>query len=153
MNELTEQNQALLAEKVEYQNKKRTLSGREKSLESRENAKRPVRRVIYPLVNRLVAEAEPGTKIHRTKIQEEFLRELEAFPELKPAVQDALHTPQKAKSNTPLSWQVGQWKKFALPWASTLKQVQDATRNIETSLKSLASVKHFLRFLTQLAIS
>ncbi len=101
MNDVMEQNQILLAEKAEYQNKKRTLSGREKSLESRENAKRPVRRVIYPLVNRLVAEAEPGTKYTRTKIQEEFLRELEAFPELKPAVQDALHTPQKAKSNTP----------------------------------------------------
>lgn len=101
MNDLTERNQALLAEKVEYQNKKRTLSGREKSLESRENAKWPVRRVIYPLVNRLIAEAEPGTKFTRTKIQEEFLRELEAFPELKPAVRDALHTPQKAKNNTP----------------------------------------------------
>lgn len=101
MNELMEQNQALLAEKVEYQNKKRTLSGREKSLESRENAKLPVRRVVYPLVNRLIAEAEPGTRYTRTKIQEEFLRELEAFPELKPAVQDALHTPQKARNNTP----------------------------------------------------
>ena len=101
MNELTEQNQALLAEKVEYQNKKRTLSGREKSLESRENAKLPVRRIFYPLVNRLIAEAKPGTKYTRTQIQEEFLRELDSFPELKPAVRDALHTPKKAKNNTP----------------------------------------------------
>lgn len=101
MNELTEQNQALLAEKVEYQNKKRTLSGREKSLESRGNAKLPVRRIFYPLVNRLIAEAKPGTKYTRTQIQEEFLRELDSFPELKPAVLDALHTPKKAKNNTP----------------------------------------------------
>lgn len=101
MNELTEQNQALLAEKLEYQNKKRTLSGREKSLESRENAKLPVRRIFYPLVNRLIAEAKPGTKYTRTQIQEEFLRELDSFPELKPAVRDALHTPKKAKNNTP----------------------------------------------------
>ena len=101
MNELMEQNQVLLAEKVEYQNKKRTLSGREKSMENRENAKLPVRRVAYPLVNRLIAEADPGTKYTRTKIQEEFLRELEAFPKLKPSVQEALHTPQKAKNNTP----------------------------------------------------
>ena len=101
MNELMEQNQVLLAEKVEYQNKKRTLSGREKSLESRGNIKLPVRRIFYPLVNRLIAEAKPGTKYTRTKIQEEFLRELEAFPKLKPSVQEALHTPQKAKNNTP----------------------------------------------------
>ena len=101
MNELTEQNQGLLAEKVEYQNKKRTLSGREKSLESRENVKLPVRRLFYPLVNRLIAEAKPGTKYTRTQIQEEFLRELDSFPELKPAVRDALHTPKKAKNNTP----------------------------------------------------
>ncbi len=101
MNELTEQNQALLAEKVEYQNKQKTLSGREKSLESRENVKLPVRRIFYPLVNRLIAEAKPGTKYTRTKIQEEFLRELDSFPELKSAVRDALHTPQKAKNNTP----------------------------------------------------
>ncbi|WP_165176908.1 hypothetical protein [Desulfovibrio sp. ZJ369] len=101
MNELTEQNQALLAEKVEYQNKEKTLSGREKSLESRENVKLPVRRIFYPLVNRLIAEARPGTKYTRTKIQEEFLRELDSFPELKSAVRDALHTPQKAKNNTP----------------------------------------------------
>ena len=46
MNELMEQNQVLLAEKVEYQNKKRTLSGREKSLESRGNIKLPVRRIF-----------------------------------------------------------------------------------------------------------
>ena len=101
MNELTEQNQALLAEKVEYQIKKRTLSGREKSLESRENVKLPVRRIFYPLVNRLIAEAKPGTKYTRTNIQEEFLRELDSFPELKPVVRDALHTPKKAKNNTP----------------------------------------------------
>ena len=101
MNELMEQNQVLLAEKVEYQNKKRTLSGREKSLESRGNIKLPVRRIFYPLVNRLIAEADPGTKYTRTKIQEEFLRELEAFPELKPAVRNALHTSQKIKNNTP----------------------------------------------------
>ncbi len=101
MNELMEQNQVLLAEKVEYQNKKRTLSGREKSLESRGNIKLPVRRIFYPLVNRLIAEAKPGTKYTRTKIQEEFLRELEAFPELKPAVRNALHTSQKIKNNTP----------------------------------------------------
>lgn len=101
MNEVMKQNQILLAEKAEYQNKKRTLSGREKSLESRENAKWPVRRVIYPLVNRLIGEVKPGTRYTRTKIQEEFLRELEAFPELKPAVREALHTPQKAKNNTP----------------------------------------------------
>ena len=101
INELMEQNQTLLTEKAEYQNKKRTLSGREKSMENRENAKLPVRRVAYPLVNRLIAEADPGTKYTRTKIQEEFLRELEAFPKLKPSVQEALHTPQKAKNNTP----------------------------------------------------
>lgn len=101
MNELMDQNQALLAEKTEYQNKKRTLSGREKNLENQENAKLPVRRVVYPLVNRLIAEAEPGTKYTRTKIQEEFLRELETLPELKPAIQNAFHTPQKAKNNTP----------------------------------------------------
>ena len=101
MNELTEQNQGLLAEKVEYQNKKRTLSGREKSLESRENVKLPVRRIFYPLVNRLIAEAKPGTKYTRTNIQEEFLRELDSFPELKPAIRDALHTPKKAQNNTP----------------------------------------------------
>ena len=38
MNDVMEQNQILLAEKAEYQNKKRTLSGREKSLESRQTA-------------------------------------------------------------------------------------------------------------------
>ena len=70
-------------------------------MESRENAKLPVRRIFYPLVNRLIAEAKPGTKYTRTQIQEEFLRELDSFPELKPAVRDALHTPKKAKNNTP----------------------------------------------------
>ena len=49
----------------------------------------------------IIAEAKPGTKYTRTKIQEEFLRELEAFPELKPAVRNALHTSQKTKNNTP----------------------------------------------------
>ena len=93
-------------------------------------------------------------QVHPHQNSGRILRELEAFPGTQARCSGcASYTPKKPKAIPPLSWQVGQWKKFALPWASTLKQVQDATRNIETSLKSLASVKHFLRFLTQLAIS
>ncbi len=101
INKLTEENRILAAEKAEYKNRERTLSGREKSLESRENVKLPLRRIAYPLVNRLIAEAEPGTKYTRTKIQEEFLRELKTFPELESVVQRALQTPRKMQNNTP----------------------------------------------------
>ena len=101
INKLTEENQILSAEKAEYKKKERTLSGREKSIESRENVKLPFRRIAYPLVNRLIAEAGQGTKYTRTKIQEEFLWELKSFPELTSAVQRALQTPKKVQNNTP----------------------------------------------------
>ena len=60
--------------------------------------------------------------------------------------------PKKPKTTLPLIWKAGRWKKFVLPWVSMFKHVQDATGKAEFPLKSLSSVKYFLRHITQLGI-
>ncbi len=60
--------------------------------------------------------------------------------------------PKKPKTTLPLIWKAGRWKKFVLPWVSMFKHVQDATGKAGFPLKSLSSVKYFLRHITQLGI-
>ena len=90
-----------MEENAEYKEKLRTIPGREGKAEKRENDRIPFWRVAAPLVNRLIAEAGPGTQYDRRQIQAAFLQELEGFPELKPAIRELLHTPNKQKESTP----------------------------------------------------
>jgi regulator of replication initiation timing len=100
---LTERNETLTAENAEHRAKLQTAPAREGNADSREQKRIPFWRVTAPLVNRLIAEAGPETRYTRPQIQDAFLAELEKFPELKPAVQEALRTAKKEKENTPFS--------------------------------------------------
>lgn len=98
---LQKENADLKAENEENKSKLRTLAAREKKLDNREGSKSPFRRVAYPLVNRLIAQASPGDTYTRTQIQDEFMRELESYPDLRDAIRQSLWTQKKAENETP----------------------------------------------------
>jgi uncharacterized membrane protein/regulator of replication initiation timing len=103
MTKITEEKEKVLAENTELRRKLQTAPGREGKAEKRENEKIPFWCVAGPLVNRLIAEAAPGTQYTRPQIQDAFQQELENFPELKPAIQALLHTTKKESENTPFA--------------------------------------------------
>lgn len=84
-----------------YRNKDKTAAGREKKLAKWSENKNPFRRVAYSLVNRLIADAQPGETYTRPVIQEEFLRELENFPELKGEISQVLQAHRREDSADP----------------------------------------------------
>lgn len=100
---LSEERDSLSTENVELRQKLQTLPGREEKAEKREVSRIPFWRVAAPLLNRLIAEAGPETRYTRPQIQVAFLEELEKYPELKPAIQEVLHTSKKERENTPFS--------------------------------------------------
>lgn len=100
---LTQENSELHAEIAELQKKQQTARAREGKADKREADKMPFWRVTGPLVNRLIAEAEPGSQYTRPQIQDAFLQELENFPDLKPGIQTLLHTIKKEEDKTPFS--------------------------------------------------
>lgn len=98
---MKEDNARLADENDMYKNKFRTIPGREKKSDKREDSKGPFRRVAYPLVNRLITHAMPEEKYTRTQIQDEFMRELSGYPELEDSIRQLLHTQKKEADNTP----------------------------------------------------
>lgn len=98
---LQKENADLKAENEESKSKLKTLAAREKKLDNREGSKIPFRRVAYPLVNRLIAQASLGDTYTRTEIQDEFMREMENYPELMDAICECLWTQKKAENETP----------------------------------------------------
>lgn len=103
MNVLTEEKKQLVEENGTLSQKLKTLPGREESTEKRERDRILFWRVAAPLVNRLIAEAEPGDSYSRPQIQAAFELELENFPELKADIQRLLYTTKKDAQNTPLA--------------------------------------------------
>lgn len=99
--QMKEDNARLADENDMYKNKFRTIPGREKKSDKREDSKCPFRRVAYPLVNRLISHALPGEKYTRKQIQDEFMRELSSYPELEDSIRQLLHTQKKEADNTP----------------------------------------------------
>jgi uncharacterized membrane protein len=100
---LTAENKKLSDENTDYRNMQQTAPGRKGRAEKRENDRAPFWRIAAPLVNRLIAEAEPEAQYTRPQIQKAFLEELESFPELKPIIQELLHTDNKKEKNTPFA--------------------------------------------------
>lgn len=100
---LTDEKKKLSEENDCYRGKQQTAPGRKGRAEKRENDRAPFWRVAAPLVNRLIVEAVPETQYTRPQIQKAFLEELESFPELKPTIQELLHTATKEKENAPFS--------------------------------------------------
>ena len=99
--QLKKDNAGLTDENEMYKNKFKTIPGREKKSDRREDSKCPFRRVAYPLVNRLITHALPGEKYTRTQIQDAFMRELSGYPELEDPIRQLLHTTKKEAENTP----------------------------------------------------
>ena len=91
----------------------------------------PFWRVAAPLVNRLIAEAEPGTQYTRPQIQAAFLQELEAFPELKPVIRDLLHTAKKQEEGTPYELDGWGMEAIRLALGDLAKKDPGATRKAE----------------------
>ena len=102
--ELTKENDKLrteITEITEFQNKEKTAPAREAKAQKDEQNKAPFWRVAGPLINRLIAEAGPGTKYTRPQIQAEFEKELEGCLALKPAVAALLRTSKKEAEGIP----------------------------------------------------
>ena len=100
---LSEDNKKLLTENTEHRRKQKTAAARERKAEKREIAKVPFWLVAVPLIYRLKAEAGPGTSYTSRQIQEDFLQELEKYPELKPEIERLLRSSKKESENTPFS--------------------------------------------------
>ena len=98
---LQKENATIKTENEENKNRLRTLAGREKKIDNRAESKIPFRRVAYPLVNRLIIQVKPDSKYTRTQIQDEFMLELEAYPELEKEIARSLWTQKKEENNTP----------------------------------------------------
>lgn len=98
---LADENQKLSQENADYRNRQKTASGRGEAADNREARRIPFWRVAAPLVNRLIAEAAPGTQYTRPQIQKAFLEELEKFPELKTVIRKLLHTAKKEEDGAP----------------------------------------------------
>jgi uncharacterized membrane protein/regulator of replication initiation timing len=125
---LTEENEKLLVENADQRNKLKTLPAREENAESREEKRVPFWRVAVPLVNRLIAEAPPGTQYTRPEIQDAFLQELENFPELKRAIQNLLRTAKKEGENTPFALDGWGMEAIRLALGDLAKKEGGATR-------------------------
>lgn len=98
--QLKQDNAKITDENDIYKNKLRTVSGREKKSDKREESKAPFRRVAYSLVNRLIAHAMPGEKYKRPQIQAEFTRELDNYPDLEASIRNLLQISKKEVDNT-----------------------------------------------------
>lgn len=88
---LTQEREELAKENAAFQRKQQTVAGREGKMETSTIRRIPFWRVVGPLINRLIEEAEPDTRYSRSDIQTAFEAELQKFPELKAAIAIELH--------------------------------------------------------------
>lgn len=97
---LTKEKAALSAENVTFQRKQQTALSREGKAEASNIRRIPFWRVVGPMINRMIGEANPDTEYTTTAIQTAFDSEMEKFPELKQAIKEELH---RYKQNPPKS--------------------------------------------------
>jgi regulator of replication initiation timing len=88
---LTEDNEKLSIENAEYRNKQRTAPGRGEAANNREIRRIPFWRVVGPMLNRMIEEAQPDTEYTSTEIQATFDAEVKKYPELNEAIKQELH--------------------------------------------------------------